>query len=67
MTSHACEKCSCLMWVLSENKPSMRILRTGTVDDQEFLDNLKPQKELFCSFRPAAIPEYPGIEHSDAM
>jgi len=45
----------------------MRILRTGTVDDQEFLDNLKPQKELFCSFRPAAIPEYPGIEHSDAM
>ena len=67
MKSYACEKCSCIMWVRSESKPTIRMIRTGTIDDEEVLNKLKPQKELYCSFRPAVFAEYPGIAHSEKM
>ena len=55
------------MWVRSEAKPHIRMIRSGTIDDQEMLDNLKPQKELYCSFRPKSFAEYPGIGHEEKM
>ena len=67
MKSYACEKCSTLMWVRSEAKPHIRMIRSGTIDDQEMLDKLKPQKELYCSVRPASFAEYPGIAHEEKM
>jgi hypothetical protein len=67
MKSYACAKCSTLMWVRSEAKPHIRMIRSGTIDDQEMLNNLKPQKELYCSFRPASFAEYPGIAHEEKM
>jgi hypothetical protein len=67
MKSYACEKCSTIMWVRAEAKPHIRMIRTGTIDDQEMLDNLKPQKELYCSFRPKSFAEYPGIAHEEKM
>ena len=67
MKSHACEKCSTIMWVRSETKPHIKLIRSGTIDDQEVLNNLKPQKELFCSVRPASFAEYPGIAHHEQM
>jgi hypothetical protein len=67
MTSYACEKCSCIMLVRSESKPALRMIRTGTIDDDEVLDRMVPSKELFCSYRPGSFAEYPGIEHADGM
>jgi hypothetical protein len=67
MKSYACEKCSTIMWVRSETKPHIRMIRSGTIDDEEMLNNLKPQKELYCSFRPTSFAEYPDIIHSEKM
>jgi hypothetical protein len=67
MKSHACGKCSCIMWVLSETKPGIKMIRTGTIDDQEVLDKMVPSKELYCSNRPQSFAEYPGIAHADKM
>lgn len=67
MTSHACEKCSCIMWVKSENKPQIVLIRSGTIDDAEVLDKMVPSKELFCSNRPQSFAEYPEIAHADKM
>jgi hypothetical protein len=55
------------MWVQSEAKPHIKMIRTGTIDDDEMLNSLKPQRELYCSFRPTSFPEYPGIAHSEKM
>ena len=55
------------MWVQSEAKPHIKMIRTGTIDDEELLNSLVPQKELYCSLRPASFAEYPGCVHSDKM
>jgi hypothetical protein len=55
------------MWVRSESKPAIRLIRTGTIDDDEVLDKMVPSKELYCSHRPASFAEYPGIVHVDEM
>jgi hypothetical protein len=67
MTSYACEKCSCIMWIRSEGKPEVTLIRAGTIDDAEVLRELKPQKELYCGLRPGAFAEYPGIAHEVEM
>lgn len=55
------------MWVKSENKPQIVLIRTGTIDDAEVLDKMVPSKELFCSNRPQSFAEYPEIAHADKM
>jgi hypothetical protein len=55
------------MWVKAEAKPDIRMIRTGTIDDDEVLDGMAPSKELFCSRRPESFAEYPGIVHADEM
>lgn len=67
MTSHACEKCSCIMWVRPESKPHILMIRSGTIDDAEVLDKMVPSKELYCSNRPQSFAEYPEIAHADKM
>jgi hypothetical protein len=67
MTSYSCGWCSCVMWVQSASKPALRMIRTGTIDDDEVLDGMVPSKELYCSYRPASFGEYPGIVHADEM
>ena len=67
MTSYSCEKCSCIMWVKEENKPTIRMIRTGTIDDDAVLEKMVPSKELYCSYRPGSFAEYPGIVHADEM
>jgi hypothetical protein len=67
MTAYSCEKCSCIMWVKAEAKPAIRMIRTGTIDDDAVLDKMVPSKELYCSYRPGSFAEYPGIVHADEM
>ena len=67
MTSYSCEKCCCLMWVRSEGKPGIRLIRTGTIDEAGILDAMVPSKELYCSLRPKSFAEYPGVVHEDEM
>lgn len=55
------------MWVQSASKPALRMIRTGTIDDEEVLDGMVPSKELYCSYRPASFGDYPGIVHADKM
>lgn len=67
MTSYACGRCSCIMWVHSQSQPALRVIRTGTIDDADVLDSLAPSKELYCSQRPQCFAEYSGIAHADKM
>jgi hypothetical protein len=55
------------MWIRSEGKPEVTLIRAGTIDDAEVLRELKPQKELYCGLRPGAFAEYPGIAHEVEM
>lgn len=55
------------MWVRSEGKPGIRLIRTGTIDDAGVLDAMVPSKELYCSLRPKSFAEYPGVVHADEM
>lgn len=43
----------------------MMILKTGTIDDKEVLDNAKPVQEIYCSRRPASVGELEGVAHKD--
>ncbi|KEQ68152.1 hypothetical protein M436DRAFT_18392, partial [Aureobasidium namibiae CBS 147.97] len=52
MTSYACGRCSCIMWVHPESQPALRVIRTGTINDADVLNSLAPSKELYCSPRP---------------
>lgn len=67
VTSHACRKCSCIMWVHFESQPALRVIRAGTIDDADVLDTLAPSKELYCSQRSQCFAEYSGIAHADKM
>lgn len=67
METYSCDNCSCMMLVIAEAKPTIRMVRTGTIDDKEVLDKLVPMKELYCSNRPQCFAEYPGAAHADKM
>jgi hypothetical protein len=53
------------MWVEPEAMAGINIVKTGTIDDKEVLDNAKPVQEIYCSRRPASVKELEGIPHKD--
>jgi hypothetical protein len=53
------------MWVEGEAFSGIRILKTGTIDDQEVLDKAVPVQEIYCSRRPASVKELEGIDHKE--
>ena len=65
VTYHNCGKCGTIMWVEGEAFSGIRILKTGTIDDQEVLDKAVPVQEIYCSRRPASVKELEGIDHKE--
>jgi len=43
----------------------MTVVKTGTIDDQDALDQAKPVQEIYCTRRPASVPEIEGVPHKD--
>ena len=65
LTYHNCATCGTIMWVEPEAMAGINIVKTGTIDDKEVLDNAKPVQEIYCSRRPASVKELEGIPHKD--
>lgn len=53
------------MWVEIAAAPGMKIVKTGTIDDQDALDGAKPVQEIYCKNRPDSIAALLGVEHKD--
>lgn len=53
------------MYVEAKAFNGMKIVKTGTIDDEDALDKSTPVQEIYCEERPASIGELPGILHKD--
>lgn len=53
------------MWVECEALPGLKIVKTGTIDDEDVLKNAVPTLEVYCKDRPASIAELSGAEHKE--
>lgn len=51
------------MWVEVDAMPGIKIVKTGTIDDEDALKNATPALEMYCKDRPGSIGELTGIEH----
>jgi hypothetical protein len=54
------------MWVEAAAMDGLKIVKTGTIDDQAALDKSTPVQEIYCKDRPASIAALAGVEHKDA-
>jgi len=54
------------MWVEIAAAKGFRVVKTGTIDDQDALDQAKPVQEIYCKDRPESIAALVGVEHKDA-
>jgi hypothetical protein len=54
------------MWVEIAAAPGMKIVKTGTIDDQDALNSAKPVQEIYCKDRPESIAALANVEHKDA-
>jgi len=54
------------MWVDIAAAPGVKIIKTGTIDDQDALNLAKPLQEIYCKDRPESIAALLGVEHKDA-
>lgn len=63
VTYHQCASCGTIMWVEVDAMPGIKIVKTGTIDDEDALKNATPALEMYCKDRPGSIGELTGIEH----
>lgn len=66
VTYHNCATCGTIMWVEIAAAPGMKIVKTGTIDDQDALNSAKPVQEIYCKDRPESIAALANVEHKDA-
>ena len=52
VTNGYCANCNNLMFVEAEFLPDMKIIKTGTLDDKEGLDNAPVVQEVYTQNRP---------------
>ena len=48
---HFCPKCHTLMYMTIEAQPGTVFISVGTVDDEEYLNNATPQREIYTRSR----------------
>jgi len=66
VTYHNCATCGTIMWVEIAAAPGVKVVKTGTIDDQDALDQAKPVQEIYCKDRAASIVALAGVDHKDA-
>ncbi|KAL1585761.1 hypothetical protein WHR41_05006 [Cladosporium halotolerans] len=66
VTNHNCAKCGTIMWAKVESLAGVKIVKTGTIDDEEALNQAIPVQEIYCKDRPASTPAISGIEQKHA-
>jgi hypothetical protein len=54
------------MWVDIAAMPGMTVVKTGTIDDQDALNQAKPVQEIYCKDRPESFAALVGVAHKDA-
>lgn len=63
VTYNNCDQCSSLVFVEAEAMPGVKILKMGTVDDEDFLNKLgNMEAEIFCKDRIEWVKPIPGAE-----
>jgi hypothetical protein len=65
VTYHNCATCGTIMWVEIAAMQGLTVVKTGTIDEEDALNQAKPVTEMYCTRRPASVPEIAGIEHKD--
>lgn len=66
VTYHNCATCGTIMWVEIAAAPGVKVVKTGTIDDQDALNQAKPVQEIYCKDRPESFAALLGVEHKDA-
>jgi len=67
ITSNFCGDCGSTMWRQGATFPGKRIVKTGTLDDTNILDNLKVDVELYANTRPKWVSAQSGAAQKDGM
>lgn len=66
VTYHSCATCGTIVWVGIDALESVLIIKTGTIDDKDALNEARPVQEIYCNDRPLCVDEIAGIEHKAA-
>lgn len=53
------------MWVECDALAGLKVVKTGTIDDDDALKNAVPTLEVYCKDRPDSIRELSGAEHKE--
>ena len=67
VTSFFCPDCGSTMWRETDSFPGMKVIKVGTMDDIDALDNAKPVVELFAPERVSWVPEVAGAGQVKTM
>ena len=54
------------MWVEAAAVGDLKIVKTGTIDDNDALNQAKPVQEIYCIRRPTSVAALDGVTHKDA-
>lgn len=66
VTYNNCDNCSSLVFVEAEAMAGVKIVKMGTVDDEDFLNKLgTAESEIFCKNRLAWVKPIPGAEEKE--
>ena len=66
MTYHNCATCSTILWVEIAAAPGVKVVKTGTIDDQDALNQVNSVQKIYCKDSPESFAALLGVEHKDA-
>ncbi|KAI6837446.1 hypothetical protein KC327_g5005 [Hortaea werneckii] len=61
-----CANCGTIMYVEAEAMPGIYIFKTGTLDDAETLNKLRPGMEIYTKDRPTCFEGLAGVPQKEA-
>ncbi|GAP88251.2 putative glutathione-dependent formaldehyde-activating protein [Rosellinia necatrix] len=67
IVSHFCGDCGSTLWRDGASFGDAKVIKVGTLDDVDALDNAKPIVELFANHRVSWVDEVPGAIQKQTM
>ncbi|KAI7159012.1 hypothetical protein KC316_g7055 [Hortaea werneckii] len=61
-----CATCGTIMYIEAEAMPGIYIFKTGTLDDAETLNNLRPGMEIYTKDRPTCFEGLSGVPQKES-
>lgn len=67
VTYNNCAKCAALLFVEADSVPTAKIVKLGTVDDEDVLQKSRPVSEIWTKHRLSWCPGWEGVPQTEVQ